>query len=146
MVYKSNAEIALLFKGLLTRTLPKADWTHAAHFAAAMAMVSDDNYDAVQDMPGLIRAYNEATGVQNTDSDGYHHTITLASLMAAQHVLTRSAALPLYQSVNQLLASKYGRSDWLLSYWTSECLFSVKARQIWVGPDIKNLPFPTDFS
>jgi hypothetical protein len=38
-------------------------------------------------MPGLIRAYNEATNTPNTDTGGYHETITLASLRAARFML-----------------------------------------------------------
>ena len=33
---------------------------------------------AERDMPGLIRAYNEATGVAKTDSSGYHETLRAA--------------------------------------------------------------------
>jgi len=141
MIFTSNTEITYIFEGLVARSLPKAEWTHAAHFAAAIAILSDDNYDAVRDMPGLIRSYNEATGVENTESDGYHHTITLASLFAAQDVLSHSEGLPLYQTVNVLLGSEYGQSKWLLSYWSQERLFSAEARKDWVGPDLKDLPF-----
>jgi len=51
----------------VARTLPKSDWTHVAHFAAAIAILSDENYDAFKDMPVLIQFYNEATGVPNTE-------------------------------------------------------------------------------
>jgi len=142
MFFKSDADIKYIFDGLVSRSLPKSEWTHAAHFAAAIAILPDDNYDAIRDMPGLIRAYNEVTGVPNTDTDGYHHTITLASLMAAQDVLDRAPSRqPLYEITNDLLASDYGHSTWLLAYWTKDCLFSVKARKTWVEPDIQGLPF-----
>ena len=36
-------------------------------------------------LPGLIRAFNEATGTPNTDTGGYHETITRASLRAARY-------------------------------------------------------------
>jgi len=39
------------------------------------------------------------------------------------------------------MASSFGRSDWLLSYWTKPVLFSVAARRGWIGPDVKPLPF-----
>ena len=41
MGFKSNAEIARIYRGLIDQTLPKPDWTHAAHFAAACAMIAD---------------------------------------------------------------------------------------------------------
>jgi hypothetical protein len=92
-------------------------------------------------MPGLIRAYNEATGVPNTDTGGYHETITLASLRAARAWLAIMPGAPLHRAVNELLVSKYGRSDWLLGYWSKPALFCVAARRSWVEPDLRPLPF-----
>jgi hypothetical protein len=52
--------------------------------------------DVTAEMPRLIRTYNEATGVANTDSGGYHQTITLASIRAARSVLhEHGEAVPL---------------------------------------------------
>jgi hypothetical protein len=92
-------------------------------------------------MPKIIRAYNEATGVMNTDTTGYHETITLASLRAARAWLEARPRAPLHKSLNQLLASAYGRSTWLLTYWSKPVLFSVSARRAWVEPDLQALPF-----
>jgi hypothetical protein len=97
--------------------------------------------DATRDMPGLIRAYNEATGVNNTDTTGYHETITLASLRAARAWLLARADMPLYEALNGLLATEYGRSNWLLGYWSKPVLFSVDARRAWVDPNLRALPF-----
>jgi hypothetical protein len=83
--FTSNDEIAAIGLGLIGRTLPKPQWTHAAHFAAALWMIAcRPDLVAERDMPGIIRAYNEATGVMNTDHAGYHETITQASLRAAR--------------------------------------------------------------
>ncbi len=141
MSFKSNADIQYIYEGLVTRSLPKSAWTHEAHFAAAIALLSKRKAQAFKDMPDLIWRYNEATGVQNTKSGGYHHTITLASLFAARDVLERSPGQELYGVVNTLLESEHGQSNWLLLYWTQDCLFSHKARKMWVSPDLKDLPF-----
>ncbi len=82
--FTSDADIERIGHGVHDRTLPKKEWTHAAHFAAAFWVLRRPDMDAARDMPGLIRAYNEATGVANTDTTGYHETITLASLRAAR--------------------------------------------------------------
>jgi hypothetical protein len=122
--------------------LPKPQWTHAAHFAAALWVLTRPDMDATRDMPGLIRAYNEATGVANTDTSGYHHTITLASLRVARDWLARRGQRPLHALLNDLLASDHGRSDWPLEYWSKPLLFSVEARRSWIEPDLRPLPFP----
>lgn len=139
--FSSDVEIERIGRGLLDRSLPKAEWTHAGHFAAAFWVLRRPNMDAARDMPGLIRAYNEATGVHNTDTTGYHETITLASLRAAGAWLRGRAGMPLYEVLNELLATEYGRSEWLLGYWTKSVLFSVAARKAWVNPDRRELPF-----
>jgi hypothetical protein len=139
--FSCDSEIDRIGRGLLERSLPKAEWTHAGHFAAAAWVLRRPDMDATRDMPGLIRAYNEATGVHNTDTTGYHETITLASLRAARAWLLARPGMLLHEALNGLLASQFGRSDWLLSYWSKPVLFSVDARRTWVDPNLRALPF-----
>jgi hypothetical protein len=139
--FSSDSEIDRIGRGLLDRSLPKTEWTHSGHFAAAVWVLRRPDMEAARDMPGLIRAYNEATGVNNTDTTGYHETITQASLRAAHAWLVGRPGEPLYAALNGLLAGEYGRSDWLLGYWSKPVLFSVKARRTWVDPDLRALPF-----
>lgn len=137
----TDDEIARIGVGVVDRTLPKPEWTHAAHFACALWVLRHPGLDAARDMPGLIRAYNEATGVANTDTGGYHETITQASLRAARAWLDARPGAPLAAALDSLLASPYGRPEWLLAYWTRERLFSVQARRGWLDPDLQPLPF-----
>jgi hypothetical protein len=137
----SDADIERIARGLIDRTLPKAEWTHAAHFAAALWLLRDRGDAAFRDMPMLIRAYNESTGVANTDSSGYHETITLASLRLARAWLLERPGKALQASLAELLASAHGRSDWLLAHWSRQRLFSVAARRAWVDPDLRALTY-----
>ncbi len=139
--FTSDADIERIGRGLIDRSLPKAEWTHAAHFAAAFWLLRRPDTNALRDMPGFIRAYNEATGVPNTDSGGYHETITVASLRAARSWLEARPRASLHAALEELLASSFGRSDWLLAHWTRPVLFSVAARRGWIEPDLKPLPF-----
>lgn len=137
----SEDAIDRIGRGLLDRSLPKDEWTHAAHFAAAFWILTRPGMDAMRDMPPAIRAYNESTGGMNTDTAGYHETITVASLRAARKWLEDRPGVPLHHALEALLASPFGRSDWLLKYWSRETLFSVAARKTWVEPDVQPLPF-----
>ncbi|MEP1230552.1 MAG: hypothetical protein ABJG88_07735 [Litorimonas sp.] len=139
-VINADKDVRNILYGICDLTLPKAEWTHEAHFAAAIAMLLDSSFDALNDMPRIIKAYNEATGVQNTDHEGYHHTITMASLLAAKAVINEGSS-SLSESFHRLLNSKYGKSRWVLSYWSKDLLFSVEARKSWLEPDLKKLPF-----
>ena len=142
MTYSSDSELEHIARGVLDCTLPKLDWTHAAHFAAAFWMLADPSRNAMAEMPDIIRASNLATGVENSDSTGYHETITQASLRAARHSLkVAEEGSSLYETLNRFLASPFGEADWLLAYWSREALFSVKARRGWVSPDLAALPF-----
>jgi hypothetical protein len=142
-LYSSDLEIAAIGEGLLARSLPKPAWTHAAHFAAALWLLRcRPDLPAAVHMPGFIRAYNEATGVANTETGGYHATITLASIGAAAAHVARHPSMPLHALVNGLLAGPCGDKDWLLAYWTRDTLFSAPARAAWLAPDRAPLPFP----
>jgi hypothetical protein len=137
----TDAAIERIGRGLVDRTLPKPEWTHTAHFAAAFWLLRHAEHDAFAEMPALIRRYNESTGVANTDSGGYHETITVASLRAARAWLLAHPDLPLAGALAEFLASAFGRKDWLLAYWSRERLHSVAARRTWIEPDLRPLPF-----
>ena len=128
--------------GLIGVSLPKEEWTHAAHFAAVLWLLRRDGEALVaREMPDLIRRYNAGTGGVNSDTEGYHETITQASIRAAANMLAMNPDAPLNEVLRDLLSTALGRSDWLLSYWNRETLFSVDARRAWVEPDIAPLPF-----
>jgi hypothetical protein len=140
--FTSDEQIEVIGSGLLDRTLPKTMWTHAAHFAATLWLMRyRTDLELSDDMPGIIRAYNEATGGTNTDSSGYHETITQVSLRAAGDFLHRAPQAPLFVICNELMQSRLGDPEWLLEYWSRPRLFSVEARRAWLEPDLKPLPF-----
>src|ERR1700685_1931475 len=139
--FRSDEEVAAIGLGVLDLSLPKPRWTHAAHFSVALWLISRRrDLDASRAMPGFIRAYNEATGVANTDTEGYHETITQSSLRAARSFLLQNPARSLFETCNALMDSPLGKSDWLLAYWTRARLFSVEAGGGWGAPDLRAAP------
>ncbi len=141
--FAGDAEIERIARGLLDRSLPKEEWTHAAHFAAVIWLLRHRGVsDVTAGMPAWIRAYNEFTGGTNTDATGYHETITMASIRAAAVVLaTYGKDAPLHEVVNGLMTGELGRSDWLLRYWSRPRLFSTEARKCWLEPDLGSPPY-----
>lgn len=138
----NDAAIAAIAMGLLDRSLPKAEWTHAAHFAATLWLLRHaPGFDGARDLPGIIRAYNAATGTANTDTSGYHHSITLASLRGAEAALAANPSAPLNVVLAAIMAGPMGRSNWLMAHWSTETLFSPAARHGWCPPDLAPLPF-----
>src|SRR5579871_6474589 len=95
--FGSDEEVEAIARGLMARTLPKVEWTHRAHFASALwLMETSADGEAQRLLPDLIRAYNEATGTANTDTSGYHETITQVSLRAARAFRAERAEMPLH--------------------------------------------------
>ena len=141
----SNENIRHIFHNLCELTLPKSEWTHDAHLAAAVAILSTPAFNAFKDMPQIIKNYNDATGIPNTDKNGYHHTITIASLYAVKSIMDEGV-LSLSETFDKLLESEFGHSKWPLTYWSSDRLFSPHARKTWVEPDLKRLPFKANMN
>ena len=140
----TEADIERIAAGLLDLTHPYAEWTHAAHFAAALWLLRHrDVLRRHGGMAPVIRGYNEAVGVPNTDTRGYHATITEASLRATAHLLADAAPrAPLAPILAALLASPLGQSRWLLDHWSEAYLMSPAARRAWLAPDLAPLPYP----
>lgn len=143
MYVLDEVTIKRLASGVIDRTLPKSEWAHAGHFAAALWLCRHRrDLTEADEIRTLISRYNEATNTPNTDASGYHHTITLASMRGAADCLAgHPENTPLHVVHSALMASRLGDRDWLLAYWSREVLFSVAARRGWVSPDIAPLPF-----
>ena len=142
-MFTCEDDIHRIGEGLVARTLPKAEWTHGAHFAAALWLMRyRPDITPVRDMPGLIRTYNESVGGVNDDTSGYHETITQASLRAARGVFDAYAAdMPVWRIANALMKTQFANPNWLLEYWSRDRLMSVEVRRAWLEPDLKPLPF-----
>ncbi len=57
-----DAEIVRIGEGLLARTLPRADWTHEAHLAATIYLLSSrPDIDLDAELPGISAATMKAS-------------------------------------------------------------------------------------
>ena len=141
-LFHSDAEIEHIGEGLLARTLPREEWTHEAHLAATTwLLLKRPDVDIDKELPGIIRRYNESVGGVNSDSEGYHETITRAFLRGVRLFLEEADLdEPLHELVNELLLSPMGRRDWPMRFYSPERLFSVEARRAFVTPDIAAFP------
>lgn len=146
MRFDDDAALAAHVAALLDATLPKARWTHDGHLAAvAGLMLLHPALDLDAALPRLIRRLNDSHGVPNSDTRGYHETITRFFLAALRDALARDdAAAPAHRRVNALLGTGplAGGTRALAPYWSEAALFSVAARRSWVPPDLAPLPYP----
>ena len=76
-LFADDAAIRSVGERMLACTLPKAEWTHEAHLATTLWLIAErPDIAPERDLPNLIRSYNESVGGVNSDTEGYHETIT----------------------------------------------------------------------
>jgi hypothetical protein len=140
--FRSDAEIEHLGEGLLACSLRREEWTHEAHLAATTYLqLRRPDIDLDKELPGIIRRFNESVGGVNSDSEGYHETITRVFLHGVRLFLAEADTNdPLHELVNELLLSPMGRREWPLRFYSRERLFSTAARRSFIPPDHAALP------
>ena len=141
-LFSTDAEIERLGEGLLACTLERSDWTHEAHLGATTyLLLKRPDVDLDEDLPSIIRRFNESVGGVNSDTEGYHETITRSYLAGVRLFLAEAACnAPLHHLVNELLMSPIGSREWPLCFYSKSLLFSVEARGSFVSPDLAPLP------
>ena len=140
-LFACDGDIRALGEGLLACALPREAWTHEAHLAACLWLLSErPDIDVDAEIAGLIRRFNESVGGVNDDHGGYHDSITRAFVAGVRLFLRETAERGLAARVNALLLSEIGGRDWPLRFYSRELLFSVPARRGFVEPDLAPLP------
>jgi hypothetical protein len=135
--FADDAAVRRVAAGLLDCTLPVAEWTHEAHLAATLCLITEyPDFDVERDMPGAIAGYNVSQGGVNDDMRGYHETITQTYIRGVRAHLAGCRASTLAERVNSLLASYRGRRDYPLRFYSPERLFSIAARRSLADPDL----------
>jgi hypothetical protein len=122
--------------------IPASEWTHLMHLTIGAWHVARLGADAAMDrLRAGIRRLNAAHGTIDSDTRGYHETITRAYVRLLDAFLrTRPDGEALDASVAALLASPLAARDVLTRHYSKTVLFSVEARRRWVEPDLEPLP------
>jgi predicted HD phosphohydrolase len=140
MGWPTAEELDDLVARFQSRTLPKSEWTHQAHLAVGTWHVHRLGPDeALLRLRSGIRLLNDSHGTPNTDSTGYHETITRAYVMLLAAFIADRDGQPAAYCAQALLASPLAARDALLTYYSKDLLMSVQARLDWVEPDLSPL-------
>ena len=119
--------------------LPAADWTHRAHLRVAWMFLKRYPLDEAHVLMrvGIIRL-NVFHGLVETPSRGYHDTLTRVwlSLVAARMKTTDA---PSSGAFVDACIDSLGK-DAVLRHYSRELVMSVRARAIFVEPDLVPLP------
>jgi hypothetical protein len=140
ITFRTTGEILSLVRRFEDCTLPRDEWTHAAHLTVALwHLLQFDWPEAAARVRARIKRYNAAHGIAATPTGGYHETLTLFWLRAVRTFLEaeRNEARALVHLANELTETH--DKGLPLTYYTRERLFSPEARANWVEPDLKPL-------
>lgn len=125
----------------LSCRLSHAEWTHEAHLSVGLWHVHE--YGAEEALTRLregIRRLNDSHGTPNSDTRGYHETITRAYVeLLSNYDASCPPAMPLSERVARLLASPLAAKDALARFYSRDLLMSTRARSAWVEPDLAPL-------
>jgi hypothetical protein len=139
-IASNQAEFDHIIDGFRVKTLPAKEWTHEAHLIAGLWHVENfDHEEALTKMRENIKTYNEAQGGMNTDSSGYHETITVFWVwLLNEFWKSYSVDNQGFESVcNAFLKSKYCDRNAAFTFYSREKLLSREARLAFVEPDIQ---------
>ena len=145
MTYKTDEEVDILVKKFEERSLPKAEWTHSAHLTVGLYYLFNHPFGVAKNlMSDGIYWLNDAHGTPNTETSGYHETLTVFWLrMIAEYNERNSKNDGLAQIANGLLA-EYNDTKLPLNFYTRERLFSVEARLSYIEPNLKPFTLTLD--
>jgi len=134
-------DVNRIAEAFIACTLPKAEWTHEAHLKVGLwhglRYSADESLNLLRER---IKRYNISCGVQNTESSGYHETITCFYVWQIGYFLQETAYNESIDELADELIKQYGDRRLVFTYWSRETLFSVRARLSWVEPDLNQLP------
>ena len=117
---------------------PVPEFDHAAHLRLAYVYLAQDGVaSAVSQMREALCVLLKKAGVD--PSSTYHATLTRAWIMAVRHFMNQTpraaSAEDFIRQQPQLLDT-----DIMLTHYSAERLFSARARQTFVQPDIEPIP------
>lgn len=129
-----------LVEAFLSRTLPKEEWTHEAHLQVGLwHLLHYSPSGAIKRLRQSIKQYNVACGIENTETQGYHETITRFYVCLIDQFIQQTDCSQPIDLLGDELINLYGDKSLLFKYYSRDRLMSKQARLNWVEPDLKVL-------
>jgi len=130
-----TADAYAMFDAFVNGRLAKDAWTHEAHLITCWVALQDRTpSETLAFLRDAIQTHNCGIGIRNTETSGYHETLTVYYITAVAQ-----AAAP---TLDDLYAAPSCGRKAPLDHWSRELLFSTDARLGWLEPDKAPLPWP----
>src|ERR1700722_9765227 len=133
----SELEIDAFLAAFEGGTLPKERWTHGAHLLTGACYVHGLGRDAaLEKMRVCVRRHNESVGGKNTDTSGYHETITVMWIRLLDGLRREVGAMERAEFAQLAVERFAGEKDVFKRYYDFDVVGSVEARREWVEPNL----------
>ena len=121
-------------------SLPASEWTHESHLRVCTWYLRRFSADAALPLlRAAIRRYNTAVGVPNSDTRGYHETLTRFWIaQVASRLAECGAGMDEDAATAAVIAAGQDRRL-PFRHWSEAELMSTRARREWVPPDLEPL-------
>lgn len=141
-LYETDTDVLALFEAFENRTLPKKNWTHAAHLTVGLVYCLNHSFGKAKNLmrDGIYRL-NDSHGTLNSETSGYHETLTCFWMETIREFLAKCDRNKGVAVLANELVEACHDAKLPLRFYSRELLFSPAARINFVGPDLK-----TDFS
>lgn len=131
-------EIDAFLAAFESGTLAKERFTHAGHLLTGACFVhSLGEAAAVDHMRLCVRRFNEAVGGKNTETSGYHETITVFWIKILAALQAANARLPRADFAAFAVEQYRDRRDLFQEFYDFDPVASTEARRTWIAPTVK---------
>ncbi len=139
MIHRVSAEDLAFQRAFEACEISPEAFDHAAHVRLAYIYLCSHSVEAAAErMKRSLLAFLAHLGVEEGK---YHETMTRAWIMAVHYFMTESrdggSAAAFIAANTELLDAKI-----MLTHYSAEVLFSPRARQSFVRPDVQSIPPP----
>jgi hypothetical protein len=136
--FESWEQIAALVAQFDSGELPKEQFTHREHLTVAFWYLSTlDETAATERIRAGIIHLNFHHGTPNTDTRGYHETLTRFWIAVVRKFLNEAGSTqPPLDTANQLIERYSDKRLLWREYYSFDLLESVESRRNWIPPDV----------
>jgi hypothetical protein len=134
---ETEEEIDVFLAAFEAGTLPKERWTHGAHLLTGACYVHGlGQAAAIERMRACVKRYNEAVGGKNTETSGYHETITIAWIKLLDGLRREAGDVGRAEFARLAVERFVGDKEIFGRYYDFDLVGSVEARRSWVEPTL----------
>ena len=136
----SEENLAHFLASFAACILPKEQFSHAGHVTvAASYLFQSSAADVLPRIRAAIRAFNESVGGANTETAGYHETLTIFWLRIVENHLAETHPASQLEAARGAVAAFASQSSLFKTYYSGDIVADRTARREWVAPNLRPL-------